>query len=61
MTIIHHSAKYDAGQCVASRTDVLVFDVVLAQRGAMPLTWKQWQTTVRRYRGDAGHCSVIRL
>jgi hypothetical protein len=45
MTIIHHSAKYDAGQCVASRTDVLVFDVVFAQRGATPLTWKQWQTT----------------
>jgi ferredoxin--NADP+ reductase len=22
-----------------------VFDVVLAQRGVTPLTWKQWQTT----------------
>jgi ferredoxin/flavodoxin---NADP+ reductase len=22
-----------------------VFDVVLAQRGATPLMWKQWQTT----------------
>ena len=45
MTIIHHSCEYDAGQRVASRSGASVFDVVLVQRGAAPLTWKLWQTT----------------
>jgi hypothetical protein len=45
MTIIHHSCEYEAGQRVASRTGARMFDVVLAQRGATPLMWNQWQTT----------------
>jgi hypothetical protein len=32
-------------QRVTSRTGAAVFDVVLAQRGATPLIWKQWQPT----------------
>jgi len=30
---------------VTSRTGAAVFDVVLAQRGATLLMWKQWQPT----------------